>query len=107
VRSTAAPYTESRLTHLVRNKCVGFPVVEHCLSLTNAALLVCVFFHKLKFFADFHYLSFIFSRRHYIESELSSEASRVGELGAQRPVLHVPKNDGARSTRARITAETH
>jgi hypothetical protein len=30
VRSTAAPYTESRLTHLVRNKCVGFPVVEHC-----------------------------------------------------------------------------
>jgi hypothetical protein len=28
VRSTAAPYTESRLTHLVRNKCVGFPVVE-------------------------------------------------------------------------------
>jgi hypothetical protein len=29
VRSTAAPYTESRLTHLVRNKCVGFPVVEH------------------------------------------------------------------------------
>jgi hypothetical protein len=30
VRSTAAPYTESRLTHLVRNKCVGFPVVEQC-----------------------------------------------------------------------------
>ena len=28
-RSTAAPYTESRLAHLVRNKCVGFPVVEH------------------------------------------------------------------------------
>ena len=31
VRSTAAPYTESRLTHLVRNKCVGFPVVEQIL----------------------------------------------------------------------------
>jgi hypothetical protein len=31
VRSTAAPYTESRLTHLVRNKCVGFPVVEQYL----------------------------------------------------------------------------
>jgi hypothetical protein len=31
VRSTAAPYTESRLTHLVRNKCVGFPVVEQLL----------------------------------------------------------------------------
>ena len=28
VRFTAAPYTESRLAHLVRNKCVGFPVVE-------------------------------------------------------------------------------
>ncbi len=28
MRSTAAPYTESRLAHLVRNKCVGFPVVE-------------------------------------------------------------------------------
>jgi hypothetical protein len=28
VRSTAALYTESRLAHLVRNKCVGFPVVE-------------------------------------------------------------------------------
>jgi hypothetical protein len=32
VRSTAAPYTESRLTHLVRNKCVGFPVVEQVYS---------------------------------------------------------------------------
>ncbi|MFN9983249.1 MAG: hypothetical protein ACK53Y_25200, partial [bacterium] len=31
VRSTAAPYTESRLAHLVRNKCVGFPVVEQSL----------------------------------------------------------------------------
>ncbi len=27
--STAVPYTESRLAHLVQNKCVGFPVVEH------------------------------------------------------------------------------
>ena len=33
VRSTAAPYTESRLAHFVQNKCVGFPVVEHrCIS---------------------------------------------------------------------------
>ncbi len=31
VRSTTAPYTESRLAHLVRNKCVGFPVVEQLL----------------------------------------------------------------------------
>jgi hypothetical protein len=29
VRTTTAPYTESRLAHLVRNRCVGFPVVEH------------------------------------------------------------------------------
>jgi hypothetical protein len=29
VRSTAAPYTESRLTRSVANKSVGFPVVEH------------------------------------------------------------------------------
>jgi hypothetical protein len=28
VRSTAAPYTESRLTRSVANECVGFPVVE-------------------------------------------------------------------------------
>ncbi len=31
VRSTAAPYTESRLARLVRNKRVGFPVVEQWL----------------------------------------------------------------------------
>ena len=29
VRSTAAPYTESRLTRSVANERVGFPVVEH------------------------------------------------------------------------------
>jgi hypothetical protein len=28
VCSTAAPYTESRLTRSVANECVGFPVVE-------------------------------------------------------------------------------
>jgi hypothetical protein len=33
VRSTASPYTESRLARLVRNKRVGFPVVEHSLFL--------------------------------------------------------------------------
>jgi hypothetical protein len=31
VRSTAAPYTESRLTRSVANERVGFPVVEHSL----------------------------------------------------------------------------
>ncbi len=33
VRSTTAPYTESRLARLVRNKRVGFPVVEQLLSI--------------------------------------------------------------------------
>jgi hypothetical protein len=50
VRSTAAPYTESRLAHLVQNKCVGFPVVEHLKSIIfsrnlfnqKAALIFCL-----------------------------------------------------------------
>jgi hypothetical protein len=42
VRSTAAPYTESRLTHLVRNKCVGFPVVE---QIQYAKLVEKIFFN--------------------------------------------------------------
>jgi hypothetical protein len=29
MRSTAAPYTESRLTRSVANERVGFPIVEH------------------------------------------------------------------------------
>ena len=33
MRSTAAPYTESRLTRSVANERVGFPVVEHRLKL--------------------------------------------------------------------------
>jgi hypothetical protein len=48
VRSTAAPYTESRLTRSVANERVGFPVVEqykictyslhvHCPSLLSGA----------------------------------------------------------------------
>jgi hypothetical protein len=40
VRSTAAPYTESRLAHLVRNKCVGFPVVEQAVTNLLASLAV-------------------------------------------------------------------
>jgi hypothetical protein len=28
VRTTTAPYAESRLAYLVQNKCIGFPVVE-------------------------------------------------------------------------------
>jgi hypothetical protein len=32
VRSTTAPYTESRLTRSVANERVGFPVVEHSLT---------------------------------------------------------------------------
>jgi hypothetical protein len=35
VRSTAAPYTESRLTRSVANERVGFPVVEQSFSIDN------------------------------------------------------------------------
>jgi hypothetical protein len=38
VRSTAAPYTESSLVRLVRNKRVGFPVVEQKVKLNNTKL---------------------------------------------------------------------
>jgi len=39
VRSTAAPYTESRLTRSVANERVGFPVVEQAcmMHITSAA----------------------------------------------------------------------
>jgi hypothetical protein len=37
-RSTAAPYTESRLARLVRNKHVGFPVVEQVIHATKRQL---------------------------------------------------------------------
>jgi hypothetical protein len=45
VRSTAAPYTESRLTRSVANERVGFPVVEHLVTasvLFLFALLNCI-----------------------------------------------------------------
>jgi hypothetical protein len=42
VRSTAAPYTESRLTRSVANERVGFPVVEQYVS-----LLIFFYFNKI------------------------------------------------------------
>ncbi len=36
MRTTTAPYTESRLAHLIRNKCVGFPVVEQVETTSDA-----------------------------------------------------------------------
>jgi hypothetical protein len=36
VRSTAAPYTESRLTRSVANERVGFPVVEQRVSYSTS-----------------------------------------------------------------------
>jgi hypothetical protein len=39
LRTTAAPFTESRLAHLVRNKCVAFLVVEHNLSYKLLSIL--------------------------------------------------------------------
>ncbi len=38
MHSTAAPYTESRVARLVRNKRVGFPVVEQFLTIKG---LIC------------------------------------------------------------------
>jgi hypothetical protein len=47
VRSTAAPYTESRLTRSVANERVGFPVVEHVqfinIFCTFGHLALCLF----------------------------------------------------------------
>jgi hypothetical protein len=40
VRSTAAPYTESRLTRSVANERVGFPVVEQLLILCRRVPLL-------------------------------------------------------------------
>ena len=37
LRSTAAPYTESRLTRSVANECVGFPVVEQSKTVVHVA----------------------------------------------------------------------
>ena len=46
VRSTAAPYTESRLTRSVANERVGFPVVEHVgLLCIIVAKLLCMVIH--------------------------------------------------------------
>jgi hypothetical protein len=39
VRSTAAPYTESRLTRSVANERVGFPVVEQQYCSQNDKLM--------------------------------------------------------------------
>jgi hypothetical protein len=44
VRSTAAPYTESRLTRSVANERVGFPVVE---QLQNTFLVFLVRFVRV------------------------------------------------------------
>ncbi len=45
MRSTAAPYTESRLTRSVANERVGFPVVEHFLfsSISKISLFLAVY----------------------------------------------------------------
>jgi hypothetical protein len=43
VRSTAAPYTESRLTRSVANERVGFPVVEQsvCFFWPPGSIIIC------------------------------------------------------------------
>jgi hypothetical protein len=49
VRSTAAPYTESRLTRSVANERVGFPVVEHPVILKHFKKYFSVFFFEKRF----------------------------------------------------------
>jgi hypothetical protein len=41
VRSTTAPYTESRLTRSVANERVGFPVVNTCVSTLDTQYFFC------------------------------------------------------------------
>ncbi len=55
VRSTAVPYTESRLTRSVANERVGFPVVEHVLSPNSYTLIY------------FQYQSVYFSAAKYVD----------------------------------------
>ncbi len=40
MRSTAAPYTESRLTRSVANERVGFPVVEQLLAIFGSPIFL-------------------------------------------------------------------
>ncbi len=49
VRSTAASYTESRLARLVRNKRLGFPVVEHWVCDFGARIQTNYFQHSHQF----------------------------------------------------------
>jgi hypothetical protein len=42
VRSTAAPYTESRLTRSVANERVGFPVVEQLYFQFSQVLVITI-----------------------------------------------------------------
>ncbi len=65
MRSTAAPYTESRLARLVRNKRVGFPVVEQVLWLL---------FHHL---AVFRYVAHLAIRANLLECLAVMEAPHV------------------------------
>jgi hypothetical protein len=49
VRSTAAPYTESRLTRSVANERVGFPVVEQLkIRIKNKYLNILFYFILIK-----------------------------------------------------------
>ena len=49
MRTATAPYTESRLARLVRNKRVGFPVVEHVVN--HILEYVSVMFSNVESFA--------------------------------------------------------
>ena len=62
MRSSAAPYTESRLTRSVANERVGFPVVEHCSLFYHLVMNVKAYLTL----APFTVVSAYFKRRFFI-----------------------------------------
>ena len=68
MRSTAAPHTESRLARLVRNKRVGFPVVEQGLDPVPGTPIA-IMMYKLSvriFFSHFSYKSLDYVKNIYL-----------------------------------------
>jgi hypothetical protein len=69
VRSTAAPYTESRLTRSVANERVGFPVVEHRDILVRIQIsdpYLTLGMQKIFFFSYFFLVTY--EQTHYLQS---------------------------------------
>ena len=67
MRSTTAPYTESRLTRSVANERVGFPVVEH---LQSCFEVVKVSPH-VQYIGAFHLVQTAAGRSNYLGADIS------------------------------------